>query len=155
MKTHDHPLVEAALKARIEPVAKALAGLELDEPWPSNEALGGHRLLGTRDDEYRSEMRERAEAVLFGDPYDRDEPVILGVQVGEKWQSVRPDSKATQEPREVVSLSETHASLMGEKRVTRVRLERLGGKWRTISGYRKVKDAPALMGGPGDKGARR
>lgn len=47
----------------IERVARAMAGLEPGEEWPSNEALGGS-LTGTRDDEYRDGMREQAKEAI-------------------------------------------------------------------------------------------
>ena len=50
--TPNHPAVEE--------LARELAELKPGEPWPSNEELGGHRLLGTRDDEYRFAMRDQA-----------------------------------------------------------------------------------------------
>lgn len=43
-----------------EVLARSLAMLEDSEEWPTNEALGGHSLLGTRDDEYYHGMREEA-----------------------------------------------------------------------------------------------
>ena len=53
---HDHPAVEA--------LARQLAQLDDGEPWPSNDELGGHHILGTRDDEYRYAMLEEAREVL-------------------------------------------------------------------------------------------
>ena len=58
MTTHHEPIDRT--HPAIEEVARHLAELEPGEPWPSNEELGGHRLLGTRDDEYRFAMREQA-----------------------------------------------------------------------------------------------
>lgn len=43
-----------------ERLAKRLADLEPDDQWPTNEALGGHPLLGVRDDEYKHAMRDEA-----------------------------------------------------------------------------------------------
>ena len=54
--TPNHPAVEAA--------ARELAQLDAGDPWPSNDDLGGHHILGTRDDEYRFAMLEEARAVL-------------------------------------------------------------------------------------------
>ena len=54
--TPNHPAVEA--------LARELAQLDDGEPWPSNDELGGHHILGTRDDEYRFAMLEEARAVL-------------------------------------------------------------------------------------------
>jgi hypothetical protein len=45
--------------AEVEAAARALAGLEPGEDWPTNAALGGS-LTGTRDDEYRHAMHEQA-----------------------------------------------------------------------------------------------
>ena len=56
MIDHNHPAVEAA--------ARELAQLDAGDPWPSNDDLGGHHILGTRDDEYRFAMLEEARAVL-------------------------------------------------------------------------------------------
>ena len=52
----DHPAVEA--------LARELAQLDAGDPWPSNDDLGGHHILGTRDDEYRFAMLEEAREVL-------------------------------------------------------------------------------------------
>ena len=52
----NHPAVEA--------LARELAQLDAGEPWPSNDELGGHHILGTRDDEYRFAMLEEAREVL-------------------------------------------------------------------------------------------
>ena len=54
--TPNHPAVGA--------LARELAQLDDGEPWPSNDELGGHHILGTRDDEYRFAMLEEARAVL-------------------------------------------------------------------------------------------
>ena len=54
--TPEHPAVEA--------LARELAQLDAGDPWPSNDDLGGHHILGTRDDEYRFAMLEEARAVL-------------------------------------------------------------------------------------------
>ena len=54
--TPNHPAVEA--------LARELAQLDAGDPWPSNDDLGGHHILGTRDDEYRFAMLEEARAVL-------------------------------------------------------------------------------------------
>ena len=54
--TPNHPAVEA--------LARELAQLDAGDPWPSNNDLGGHHILGTRDDEYRFAMLEEARAVL-------------------------------------------------------------------------------------------
>lgn len=48
----------------IEAAAKALAELEPGEDWPSNIDLGGHALLGTRDDEYKWAMEQDAKRAL-------------------------------------------------------------------------------------------
>lgn len=50
--------------AAVEAVARKLALLDEGDPWPSNVELGGHPLLGTRDDEYRYGMREQATELL-------------------------------------------------------------------------------------------
>lgn len=55
---------EKVTDAEVEAAARALAGLEPGEDWPTNEELGGHPILGTRDDEYRFGMREEARDVL-------------------------------------------------------------------------------------------
>jgi hypothetical protein len=47
----------------IEKAARALAGLEDGEPWPTNAELGGN-LTGTRDDEYHDAMTEDATTTL-------------------------------------------------------------------------------------------
>jgi hypothetical protein len=47
------------LTEAIEALARELACLEPGEDWPSNEALGGSP-TGTRDNEFRSGMREQA-----------------------------------------------------------------------------------------------
>ena len=54
--TPNHPAVEA--------LARELAQLDAGDPWPSNDDLGGHHILGTRDDEYRFAMLEEAREVL-------------------------------------------------------------------------------------------
>ena len=54
--TPNHPAVEA--------LARELAQLDAGDPWPSTDDLGGHHILGTRDDEYRFAMLEEARAVL-------------------------------------------------------------------------------------------
>ena len=54
--TPNHPAVEA--------LARELAQLDAGDPWPSNDDLGGHHILGTRGDEYRFAMLEEARAVL-------------------------------------------------------------------------------------------
>lgn len=147
---YESPLVVRVLEARVEPVARALAGLEDGDLWPSNEVLGGGP-TGTRDDEYRAAMLDQAREILFADMGERfdpstlGEPDILGVAVGELWQANGSDRRMDATPREVLSLSETHATLQGERRSTRVRLVNLGGKWRTIGGYMKVRDAPEVM----------
>lgn len=48
----------------VERGARALADLDPDEDWPTNEELGGS-LIGTRDDEYRDGKREDARRVLL------------------------------------------------------------------------------------------
>lgn len=48
----------------VEAAARELALLDDGDPWPSNVKLGGHPLLGTRDDEYRHAMREQASELL-------------------------------------------------------------------------------------------
>lgn len=50
--------------AAVEAVARKLALLDEGDQWPSNVELGGHPLLGTRDDEYRYGMREQATELL-------------------------------------------------------------------------------------------
>ena len=47
----------------IESAARAHAGIEPGDDWPTNAALGGS-LTGTRDDEYRAGMREQATDIL-------------------------------------------------------------------------------------------
>ena len=106
---YESPLVARVLEARVEPVARALAGLEEGEPWPSNEALGGGP-TGTRDDEYRAAMLDQAREILFADMGERfypstlGEPDILGVAVGELWQANGSDRRMDATPREVLSL---------------------------------------------------
>jgi hypothetical protein len=51
------------LTTPIEAAAKAMAGMQPDEEWPTNEELGGS-LTGTRDDEFRDGMLEQAKAGL-------------------------------------------------------------------------------------------
>lgn len=51
-------------KAEVEAAARAIAALAPGEEWPSNEDLGGHPILGTRDDEYRDSLRAEAEDAL-------------------------------------------------------------------------------------------
>ena len=48
----------------IESAARAHAGIEPGDDWPTNAALGGS-LTGTRDDEYRAGMREQATDVFL------------------------------------------------------------------------------------------
>lgn len=48
----------------VEAAARALGGLEPGEDWPTNIELGGHALLGTRDDEFKADMHEQARAAL-------------------------------------------------------------------------------------------
>ena len=48
----------------IEAAAKALAHMEPGEDWPSNTDLGGHAILGTRDDEYKWAMEQDAKRAL-------------------------------------------------------------------------------------------
>src|SRR5690625_5554059 len=48
----------------VEAAAKALAELEPGEDWPSNIDLGGHALLGTRDDEFKRAMEQDAKRAL-------------------------------------------------------------------------------------------
>lgn len=48
----------------IEAAAKALAYIEPGEDWPSNTDLGGHAILGTRDDEFKWAMEQDAERAL-------------------------------------------------------------------------------------------
>lgn len=43
---------------------RAYANLEPGEGWPTNEELGGHPLLGTRDDEFKFETRDKATEAL-------------------------------------------------------------------------------------------
>ena len=43
---------------------RAYANLEPGEEWPTNEELGGHALLGTRDDEFKFETRDKATEAL-------------------------------------------------------------------------------------------
>ena len=50
---------EQEREAAVERVARALAGMEPGEDWPTNTELGGN-LTGTRDDEFRYAMREDA-----------------------------------------------------------------------------------------------
>lgn len=52
-----------AVTAAVERLAKALAQLEPDEPWPTNAELGGG-LTGTRDDEFRDGKRDEARELL-------------------------------------------------------------------------------------------
>lgn len=47
----------------VDAIARRLASLEPNEPWPTNEELGGS-LTGTRDDEYRHGMNEQATEIL-------------------------------------------------------------------------------------------
>ena len=100
---YESPLVVRVLEARVEPVARALAGLEEGEPWPSNEALGGGP-TGTRDDEYRAAMLDQAREILFADMGERfdpstlGEPDILGVAVGELWQANGSDRRMDATP---------------------------------------------------------
>lgn len=49
--------------ATVEAVARALAQIQPDEDWPTNEALGGGP-TGTRDDEYRWATTEEARDLL-------------------------------------------------------------------------------------------
>lgn len=51
--------------AEVEAAARVIAGLAPGEEWPSNEDLGGHPILGTRDDEYRDGLRSMAEDALM------------------------------------------------------------------------------------------
>lgn len=48
----------------IQAAAEALAELEPGEDWPSNIDLGGHAILGTRDDEYKWAMEQDATRAL-------------------------------------------------------------------------------------------
>jgi len=59
---HGRDVALARLDDR-DAMARVLAGLESDEDWPTNEALGGS-LTGTRDDEFRDEMLVQADAVI-------------------------------------------------------------------------------------------
>lgn len=45
-------------------IQRAYANLEPGEEWPTNEELGGHALLGTRDDEFKFETRDKATEAL-------------------------------------------------------------------------------------------
>lgn len=54
-------------------ISRAYANLEFDEDWPTNEELGGHRLLGTRDDELKFEAKNYAEEVI--DAYRKHEGI--------------------------------------------------------------------------------
>ena len=56
-------LVPVDRQTAVERMARVLADLELGEPWPTNEELGGGP-TGTRDDEYRHECMDRARAAL-------------------------------------------------------------------------------------------
>src|SRR5690606_32963224 len=51
------------LTTPIEAAAKAMAGMQPGEEWPTNEELGGS-LTGTRDDEFRAGMLEKAKPGL-------------------------------------------------------------------------------------------
>lgn len=57
----------------IERMAKVLVDMDLGEPWPTNEELGGGP-TGTRDDEYRHECMDRARAALDAalNPYETE-----------------------------------------------------------------------------------
>jgi hypothetical protein len=48
----------------VEKVARVIAELEPGEDWPSNDALGGHWALGTRDDEFRHAALDQARSIL-------------------------------------------------------------------------------------------
>jgi hypothetical protein len=48
----------------VEKAARALASVAPGESWPTNEELGGHPVLGTRDDEYHAAMLEQARDAL-------------------------------------------------------------------------------------------
>ena len=48
----------------IERVARELANLDPGDDWPTNIELGGNPFTGTRDDEYKRGMHERAREVL-------------------------------------------------------------------------------------------
>ncbi len=45
-------------------IQRAYATLYAGEEWPTNEELGGHALLGTRDDEFKWEAQEYAEEII-------------------------------------------------------------------------------------------
>ena len=62
MNTHHEPI--GPNHPAVEALARELAQLDAGDPWPSNDDLGGHHILGTRDDEYRFAMLEEARAVL-------------------------------------------------------------------------------------------
>src|SRR5690625_683862 len=59
-RSHQMNIPEEAVEA----AAKALAELEPGEDWPSNIDLGGHALLGTRDDEFKRAMEQDAKRDL-------------------------------------------------------------------------------------------
>src|SRR5690625_3927235 len=59
-RSHQMNIPEEAVEA----AAKALAELEPGEDWPSNIDLGGHALLGTRDDEFKRAMEQDAKRAL-------------------------------------------------------------------------------------------
>ena len=62
-RPHAERAPEGEVTAAVERLAKALAQLEPDEPWPTNADLGGS-LTGTRDDEFRDGKRDEARELL-------------------------------------------------------------------------------------------